>query len=70
MMDRLLKDCRIAIRQFRLRPGFALAVVSTLSLAIGANIAVFSDDVPTTRTSFGVPAWRSAQIVKGVGRVA
>src|SRR5690349_14337997 len=42
MIDTLWKDCRIAIRQFRLRPGFALAVVSTLALAMGANIAVFS----------------------------
>ena len=41
-MDTLWKDCQVAIRQFRLRPGFALAVVSTLSLTIGANIAVFS----------------------------
>ena len=41
-MDALWKDLSVAIRQFRLRPGFALAVISTLSLAIGANIAVFS----------------------------
>ena len=36
------KDFVVALRQFRRRPGFAFAVVSTLALAIGANIAVFS----------------------------
>jgi predicted RNA binding protein YcfA (HicA-like mRNA interferase family) len=36
------KDLSVAVRQFRRNPGFALAVVSTLALAIGANIAVFS----------------------------
>src|SRR5216684_2968580 len=41
-MDALWKDFSVAIRQFRRQPGFALAVVSTLALAIGANIAVFS----------------------------
>src|SRR2546426_5281407 len=41
-MDALWKDLSVAIRQFRRQPGFALAVISTLALAIGANIAVFS----------------------------
>ena len=41
-MDSLWKDLRVAIRQCRRQPGFALAVVSTLALAIGANVAVFS----------------------------
>jgi len=41
-MDALRTDLSLAIRQFRRQPGFALAVVSTLALAIGANIAVFS----------------------------
>src|SRR5215469_7844238 len=36
------KDFAVAIRQFRRRPGFALAVVCTLALATSANIAVFS----------------------------
>ena len=35
-------DCRIAFRQFRRQPGFVFAVISTLALAIGANIAVFA----------------------------
>jgi putative ABC transport system permease protein len=37
-----LRDLSVAIRQLRRQPGFALAVVLTLALAIGANIAVFS----------------------------
>ena len=41
-MHVLWKDFSLAIRQFRRRPGFAFAVVSTLALAVGANIAVFS----------------------------
>src|SRR6266849_9204320 len=41
-MEALGKDLSVAIRQFRRQPGFGFAVVSTLALAIGANIAVFS----------------------------
>ena len=38
----VLNDLRLAVRQFRQRPRFALAIVSTLALAIGMNVAVFS----------------------------
>src|SRR5215471_17099133 len=41
-MDAPWRDVAVALRQFRRKPGFALAIVSTLALAIGANIAVFS----------------------------
>jgi putative ABC transport system permease protein len=41
-MNALWRDFFVAIRQFRRQPGFAFAVISTLALAIGANIAVFS----------------------------
>ncbi len=41
-MDTLGRDLRLAVRQIRRRPGFALSVVSTLALAIAANVAVFS----------------------------
>jgi predicted permease len=41
-MNALWKDFLVAIRQFRRQPGFAFAVIATLALAIGANIAVFS----------------------------
>jgi putative ABC transport system permease protein len=36
------RDLVVGLRQFRRQPGFAAAVVSTLALALGANIAVFS----------------------------
>ena len=42
LMDVLWRDFLVALRQFRRRPTFVLAVVSTLTLAIGANITVFS----------------------------
>jgi len=41
-MKALWKDFLVAIRQLRRRPGFAFAVIATLAMAIGANIAVFS----------------------------
>src|SRR5215471_1190471 len=38
----MAKDFFLAIRQLRRQPGFAVAVIATLALAIGANLAVFS----------------------------
>jgi hypothetical protein len=40
--ETLLRDIRYAVRQLRNAPAFALAVILTLAIAIGANTAIFS----------------------------
>ncbi len=42
MLSSLLSDLRLSTRTLLTRPGFSLAVITTLALAIGANTAVFS----------------------------
>jgi putative ABC transport system permease protein len=41
-MRKLWEDLRLAFRGLRRRPGFAAAVVATLALGIGGNVALFS----------------------------
>jgi predicted permease len=42
MLASLLNDVRYAVRGFVLRPAFAMVVIATLAVAIGANVTVFS----------------------------
>jgi macrolide transport system ATP-binding/permease protein len=42
LFDAILRDLKYALRQLRRNPGFTFTVLLTLSVAIGANTAVFS----------------------------
>jgi predicted permease len=42
IFDAILRDLKYALRQLRRNPGFTLTVLLTLTVAIGANTAVFS----------------------------
>jgi hypothetical protein len=41
-MSDLWRELRLALRGFRLRPGFAATVVLTVALGVGVNTAIFS----------------------------
>ena len=41
-METFVQDLRFSVRSWARRPGFAFAIVATLALGIGANVAIFT----------------------------
>jgi hypothetical protein len=46
-VESIAADMKFALRRLRKSPGFAIAVILTLAIGIGANAAIFSVGAPT-----------------------
>jgi hypothetical protein len=55
----LWRDVRYAARMLRKQPGFAIAVILTLALAIGATTVIFAAVDALLLRSLPFPEWKS-----------
>ena len=61
--ESLVQDVRIGGRTLRRRPGFALSVILTLAIGIGANVAVFSVVHAVLIRPFAYPAYEPDRVL-------
>jgi heme A synthase len=59
-MHGLINDLRLALRQLRRAPGFAVTAVLTLAVGIGATTAIFTLVYDVMLRPLAVPAHRAA----------